>query len=47
MDKQVKYGIRYNEILFSLKSNGMLASATLWINLKDITLNEINQCEQA
>lgn len=36
----------YNGILLSLKSNGILTQATIWINPEDIVLSEINQTQK-
>lgn len=34
----------YNGILFGLKQEKLLTQATIWMNLKEIMLNEISQC---
>jgi len=36
----------YNGILFSLKRNEILTHAKIWMNLKDVIPNKINQSEK-
>ena len=42
MHKQIFVIYTYNGVVFSLKKEGVLTHSTVWMNLEDVILSEIN-----